>query len=103
MMSFHTGCLEEFGGWFSSVAIQYRGEDGRWYDVGKFSSTPALPETDVVFFQPHFVEYVFEFEPVKTTAVRLLLDCKVQEHWNKPTKGCSSFISITELGVYEKQ
>lgn len=103
MMSFHTGCLEEFGGWFSSVAIQYRGEDGRWYDVGKFSSTPALPETDVVFFQPHFVEYVFEFEPVKTTAVRLLLDCTVQEHWNKPTKGCSSFISITELGVYEKQ
>ena len=95
--------LSASGAMFSSVAIQYRGEDGRWYDVGKFSSTPALPETDVVFFQPHFVEYVFEFEPVKTTAVRLLLDCKVQEHWNKPTKGCSSFISITELGVYEKQ
>lgn len=103
MLAFHTGCLEEFGGWFSSVAIQYRGEDGRWYDVGKFHSTPELPESDDVFIQPHFVEYLFEFEPVKTTAIRMLLDCKVQEHWNKPTKGCSSFISITELSVYEKQ
>ena len=49
------------------------------------------------------LERNFEFEPVKTTAVRLLLDCKVQDHWNKPTKGCSSFISIPELGVYEKE
>ncbi len=102
MIALHTGCLEEFGGWFSSLNIQYQGEDGRWYDVGKFRSTPELPETDIVFFQPHFVEYLFEFEPVQTKAVRLLMDCKVQEHWNKPTKGCSSFISITELSVYEK-
>lgn len=102
MVALHTGCLEEFGGWFSSMNIQYMGKDGRWYDVGQFTSTPALPENDIVFFQPHFVEYIFEFQPVKTNAIRIIGDTKIQEHWNKATKNTSSFFSITELSVYEK-
>lgn len=102
MLAFHAGCMEEFGGWFSSLSIQYRGEDGRWYDVGGYSSTPALPQTDEVFIQPHFVEYLFEFAPVTTRAIRILCDTKVQPHWNKATKNTSAFTSVTELSVYEK-
>ena len=78
------------------------GNDGHWYDVGKFKSTPALPETDIVFFQPPFAQYVLEFPAVETKGIRVLMDAKVQEHWHKYTKNVSSFISITELGVYEK-
>jgi hypothetical protein len=55
-----------------------------------------------VFFQPHFVEFVFEFEPVKTKAIRVIGDTKVQQHWHKYTKNVSAFTSITELSVYEK-
>ncbi|MDY3979166.1 MAG: ADP-ribosylglycohydrolase family protein [Tidjanibacter sp.] len=102
MIAFHRGCLEEFGGWLSSINIQYRGADGGWYDVGAFTSTPELPKSDVVFIQPHSVEYLFEFAPVTTTAIRMLGDTKIQEHWNKATKNTSSFTSITELSVYEK-
>lgn len=101
-VALNMGCMEEFGGWFSSLNIQYRGEDGHWYDVGGYNSIPALPESDVVFIQPHFVEYLLEFEPVKTTALRVLCDTKVQTHWHKATKNVSSFLSITELSVYEK-
>lgn len=102
MMALHTGCMEEFGGWFSSLNIQYRDENGRWHDVGNHTTTPALPATDDVFIQPHFVEYVFEFEPVTTKAIRVLCDTKVQPHWNKATQHTSAFTSITELSVYEK-
>lgn len=102
MLVLDMGCLEEFGGWFTSLNIQYLGNDGHWYDVGKFKSTPALPETDIVFFQPPFAQYVLEFPAVKTKGIRVLMDAKVQEHWHKYTKNVSSFISITELGVYEK-
>ena len=70
------------------------GNDGHWYDVGKFKSTPALPETDIVFFQPPFAQYVLEFPAVKTKGIRVLMDAKVQEHWHKYTKNVSSFISI---------
>lgn len=101
MLQLSMGCLEEFGGWFSSLNIQYLGDDNHWYDVGKFRSTPELPETDIVFFQPHFAQYVFEFAPVSTKGIRILFDTKVQDHWHKYTKNVSSFISITELGVYE--
>ena len=103
MLALNTGCLEEFGGWFTSINVQYMEDDGRWYDVCHFTSTPKLPETDVVFFQPHFAEYVFEFAPVRTKAIRIIGDTKVQDHWNKATKNTSSFFSVTELSVYEKQ
>lgn len=102
MLMLNMGCLEEFGGWFSSLNIQYLGDDNHWYDVGRFTSTPSLPETDIVFFQPHFAQYVFEFAPVYTKGIRMMFDDAVQSHWNKYTKNVSSFISITELGAYEK-
>ena len=101
-VALHMGCMEEFGGWFSSLSIQYRGADGRWYDVGGYRSTPALPASDTVFIQPHFVEYLFEFDPVETDAVRILTDDAVLIHWNKNTKNTSAFLSVTELSVYEK-
>lgn len=101
MIALHTGSVEEFGGWFSSMNIQYLGEDNKWHDVGGFTSTPELPKNDIVFFQPHFVEYIFEFKPVYAKAIRVIGDTKVQEHWNKDTKNTSSFFSITELSVYE--
>ncbi|MCI1648449.1 MAG: ADP-ribosylglycohydrolase family protein, partial [Bacteroides sp.] len=102
MLVLNMGCLEEFGGWFTSLNIQYLGSDNHWHDVGNFKSIPELPQTDIVFFQPHFAQYVFEFSAVETEGIRILMDAKVQEHWHKYTKNVSSFISITELGVYEK-
>ena len=102
MIAMHLGCMEEFGGWWSSFNIQYQDEKGKWIPVLSYISSPELPETDIVFFQPHFVEFVFEFEPVKTKAIRVIGDTKVQQHWHKYTKNVSAFTSITELSVYEK-
>lgn len=101
MIELNTGCLEEFGGWFSSLNIQYLDSDGRWRDVGRYTSTPELPKTDIVFFQPHFAQFLLEFAPVKTKGIRVLFDTTYQYHWNKYTKNVSNFISITELGVYD--
>jgi hypothetical protein len=100
MMALHTGCLEEFGGWFTSLNVQYLNEAGKWTPVEKISITPPLPETDIVFFQPHFVEYVISFDPVETKAIRIIGDAKIESHWNKYTKQVSGFTSVTELSVY---
>jgi hypothetical protein len=100
MLAFHTGCLEEFGGWFTSLNVQYMNDAGKWVPVEKISITPPLPATDIVFFQPHFVEYVISFDPVETKAIRIIGDAKIQDHWNKYTKQVSGFTSITELSVY---
>ena len=100
MLAMHTGCLEEFGGWFTSLNVQYLNASGQWTPVEKISITPPLPPTDIVFFQPHFVEYVISFVPVETKAIRIIGDAKIQDHWNKYTKQVSGFTSITELSVY---
>ena len=100
MIAFHAGCLEEFGGWFTSLNVQYMNEAGHWVPVEKISFSPALPATDIVFFQAHFAEYVISFETVVTKAIRIIGDAKIQDHWNKYTKQVSGFTSITELCVY---
>jgi len=103
MLAFHTGCMEEFGGWFTSLNVQVQNEEGKWVPVKKLRFTPAFPATDIVYYQPHFVEYLLSFEPVSTKAVRIIGDTKVENHWNKYTKNVSSFISITELSVYPSE
>ncbi|MEO9475718.1 MAG: ADP-ribosylglycohydrolase family protein [Cyclobacteriaceae bacterium] len=101
MIGFHTGGMEEFGGWFTSLNVQYKNEQGKWVSAANTSINPELPETDIIFFQPHFVEYVISFDPIKTNAIRIIGDAKIQDHWNKYTKTVSGFTSISELSVYE--
>jgi hypothetical protein len=100
MLALHTGCLEEFGGWFTSLNVQYLDKAGKWTPVEKTSITPQFPETDIVFYQPHFVEYVICFDQVETKAIRIIGDAKIEGHWNKYTKQVSGFTSVTELSVY---
>jgi hypothetical protein len=100
MLALHTGCLEEFGGWFTSLNVQYLNDTGKWTPVEKTVIAPPLPETDIVFFQPHFVEYVITFDPVETKAIRIIGDAKIEGHWHKYTKNVSGFTSVTELSVY---
>lgn len=101
MLTFNGGCLEEFGGWFSDLFVQYQDQDGHWRNVKGLSSSPKLPDTDIVFFQPHYASYILEFEPVMTRGIRIVFDDKVQTHWEKYTKNVSSFISVTEIEVHE--
>lgn len=100
MLALNTGCMEEFGGWFTSLNVQYLNEAGRWTPVEKTSIAPPLPSTDDVFHQPHFVEYVISFDSVATKGIRIIGDAAIQDHWNKFTKQVSGFTSITELSVY---
>ena len=100
MMALQTGGMEEFGGWFTSLNVQYLNDAGKWVPVENMTMVPPLPETGIVFFQPHFAGYVLRFNPVVTRGIRIIGDAMVQGHWNKYTKNVSSFTSITELYVY---
>ncbi len=100
MVSFHYGPLEEFGGWYSNLHVEYLDEAGNWQPV-EAKITPDWPFCDEVFFQPHNGEFIFSFPAVTTTAVRVIGDDALLVHWHKYTKDVSAFISITELQVYE--
>ncbi|MEI7499666.1 MAG: ADP-ribosylglycohydrolase family protein [Bacteroidota bacterium] len=99
MLALNTGCLEEFGGWFTSLNVQYLDTAGQWKPVIA-TIDPPLPANDLVYYQPHFVEYILSFPEIETKAIRVIGDAKIQDHWNKYTKNVSGFTSITELSVY---
>jgi hypothetical protein len=97
LVSFHSGSVEEVGGWFTSLDVQYRDAAGSWASVRGLTVDPPLTPGGLPFDTPHFVERLLAFEPVTTTAIRLIGGAGTAEHWRDPP---TFFTSITELGVY---
>jgi len=99
LLGFHTGSMEENGGWFTSIDVQYRGDDGTWIPVEKLVISPSLVKGDKPHNKPHFVEYLLAFKPVETTAIRMIGNAGGSKHWySKP----AYFTSISELSVHSQ-
>ena len=99
-IGFHTGAMEENGGWFSSLNVQYMDEKGYWVNAENINFEPELSHPENVYRQPHFIEYFISFKPVRTKAIRIIGDATLVHHWNENSRKVSPFISITELSVY---
>jgi hypothetical protein len=97
LLSFHSGSVEEVGGWFTSLGVEHRDEDGTWAAVRGLVVDPPLAPGAAPFNKAHFVERLLAFEPVTTTAIRIVGDAGTAEHWRDPP---TPFTSITELGAY---
>jgi len=97
LLGFHTGSMEENGGWFNSLNVEYKDENGEWKSVNKLQIYPPLPGGNQPFNKPHFVEYLLAFQPVKTTAIRLIGEAGGTKHWFSKL---THFTSISELTVH---
>jgi hypothetical protein len=97
LLSYHSGAVEESGGWFTSLDVEYRGADGAWTSVRDLAVSPPVTGGEQPFDKPHFVERLLSFRPVTTTAIRLIGEAGHTRHWRSKR---TPFTSITELGVY---
>jgi hypothetical protein len=97
LLDLHTGSVEENGGWFTSLNVEYRDQDGNWQSVEDLVISPALMPGEERFNKPHFVEYLLAFEPVVTSAVRIIGTAGGVEHWYSDF---TRFTSITELSAH---
>jgi len=100
-IGFNIGSVEENGGWFSSINIQYQDEEGNWITAEDVTFSPALGSVSDIYRQPHFIEYFITFKTVRTTAIRIIGDAVISEHWHQKSNEVSPFTSITELSIYE--
>lgn len=106
LLVFHTGAMEEMGGWFTSLNVEYRDGQGEWKPVENLVISPPLPPGEERFNKPHFVEYFLAFEPVKASAIRMIGETGGVDHWthkwpdSKDRVYLSHFTSISELSVY---
>ncbi|GHU58085.1 hypothetical protein FACS189411_12900 [Bacteroidia bacterium] len=99
-IGFHIGSIEENGGWYSSLTVQYLNENGYWTNADEITIDPALSNPTDIYQQPHFIEYFISFKPVYTKAVRIIGDATLHRHWNEKSRAVSPYVSITELSVY---
>ncbi len=101
LIGFNTGSVEENGGWFEALGVEYRDRKGEWRPVSGLFVSPELPETlppDIdPYNRPHFVEYLVAFSTIKSNAIRIVGPAGHAEHWQSPT---THFTSITELSVH---
>ena len=100
VISLHTGSVEEMGGWFNSLDVEYMNEQGKWEKVNRGKIIPGLPEDVNTFIRPNFVEYILTFQPVTTKAIRIIGTAGGLEHWHENI--IYHFSSITELSVYKE-
>lgn len=97
LVEYSAGPVEENGGWFTSLNVEYRDQNGAWSPVRNLIVNPPLAPGNGPFNKPHFADYLLAFEPVKTTAVRIIGKAGSAKHWKSSQ---IPFTSITELGVY---
>jgi hypothetical protein len=97
LLGYHGGSVEENGGWFTSLRVEYRDAQGEWKPVEGLLISPSLAPGDEPFNKPHFVEYLLAFREVTTTAVRMIGQAGGARHWRSKL---NYFTSITELSVH---
>ncbi len=97
LVDLHTGSVEENGGWFTSMNVEYMNDSGQWENVEDLKSTPELLPGLERFNKAHFVEYILTFNPVTTQAIRIIGQAGGVNHWYSKL---THFTSITELSVH---
>jgi hypothetical protein len=97
LLAYHNGSVEETGGWFRSVHVEYRDGRGFWRPVEGLVCSPEIPTDAQPYDKAHFVEILLAFKPVQATAVRLSGEAGHETPWTGKQR---YFTSITELGVY---
>ncbi len=97
LIAYHTGAVEESGGWFTSLGVEHLDSEGNWTPVQGLLINPPLAPGPLPFNKPHFVEYLLAFRPVTTTAIRIIGDAGTAAHWRSEL---THFASITELSVH---
>ncbi len=101
LIAYHTGTVEENGGWFQTLKAESRDEEGNWSEVEDLflspNLPPELPDGINPYNKPHFVEYLLAFKPVRTKAVRIIGQAGSAQHWKSKK---IPFTSITELSIH---
>lgn len=100
LISFHIGAMEEMGGWFNSLSVEYKNDNGVWTNIEDIQMTPPLISGTEPYNKPHFIEYLISFKPVLANAIRIIGDAGGASQYN--TDRSMHFTSITELSVYKR-
>jgi len=97
---YNPGIPEEWGGWFTSLQVEYRDGDGRWRPVGNLSISPALDFDNSQWLKGAWIDYSLNFDPVTTDAIRIIGDAGGIEQDERNGGERRYYTAISELAAY---
>ena len=92
--------MEENGGWFQNLNIEYLNQKGRWRRILKpVEITPKFDKSNNFVNKAHYMNYLIQFDEIKTKGIRISGNAGGGDHWHEDSKDYF-FTSIAELAVY---
>lgn len=97
---FNPGLPEEWGGWFTSLDVQYKDQEGLWINATISSINPAMNFENTQWLKGAFIDHTLSIEPVTTTAIRIIGDAGGIEQDARNGGERHFYSAISELSVY---
>ena len=97
---YNPGIPEEWGGWFTSLQVEYRDADGAWRRVRGLQIVPPLDFENSQWLKGSWIDYSLSFEPVTTHAIRIIGDAGGIEQDERNGGERRFYTAISELAVY---
>ncbi len=97
---FNPGLPEEFGGWFTSLDVQYLDDLGAWRPVRNLAIEPGMDFANNQWLKGAFIDHTLAFEPVRTIAIRMIGQAGGVEPDPGYPRARRYYTAISELAVY---
>jgi len=97
---FNPGLPEEWGGWFTSLEVQYKDSGGKWKKADLLSISPGMDFDNTQWLKGAYIDHSLSIDPVKTKAIRIIGDAGGIEQDARNGGERMFYTAISELAVY---
>ncbi len=97
---YNPGLPEEWGGWFTSMEVEYQDSAGQWNKANLLSLQPDLDFENTQWLKGAYIDHSLTIEPVTTNAIRIIGDAGGIEQDERNGGERRFYTAISELAVY---
>jgi len=97
---FNPGLPEEWGGWFTSLEVQYDDGKGNWVNAELQSIDPPLNLDNSQWLKGAYIDHALTIRPVSTTAIRIVGSAGGVREDERNGGDLHYYTAIGELAVY---
>jgi ADP-ribosylglycohydrolase len=97
---YNPGLPEEWGGWFTSLEVQYRNQQDEWRTAKLLSIEPGLDFENTQWLKGAYIDQSLSIEPVTTKAIRIIGNAGGIEQDARNGGERRYYTAISELSVY---
>ena len=97
---YNPGLPEEWGGWFTSLDVEYLNGEGAWQPVTRLAIEPPMNFDNSQWLKGAYIDHSLSFEPVATTGIRIIGHAGGIDQDKRNGGGRRFYTAISELSVY---